>query len=80
MHVLMMWGCCNVLGMIIRKKNIKNNKKISPSSTYTGQGPQVSINVCITCRGQNTALNHGLLLDMHMYACVCTCETFGSVS
>ena len=47
---------------------------------YTGRGPQVSINVCITCGGQNTALNHELLLGMHVFACVCTCERSGSVS
>ena len=70
MHVLMMWGCGNIFGIMIRKKNIKNNKKISPSSTYTGQGPQVSIKVCVACIGQNMAPNHELLTYMHVYALV----------
>ena len=37
--VSMMWGCCNVFGMRIIKKNIKKSKKIGPSSAYTGWGP-----------------------------------------
>ena len=59
----MMRGCGNVFEMRMIKKNIRKNKKISLSSTYTGQGLQASINVCM---GQNTALYHKLLFDMYV--------------
>ena len=51
-------------------KNIENSEKICPHSTYTGQGPQGSINVRITLVCLNTAPNRKLFIYMHVYAFV----------
>ena len=47
--------------MIVRKINHEENKKIGPSGAYTGQGPQASMNIHVTCMGQNTALCVGVV-------------------
>ena len=50
------------------RKNIENSEKICPHGTYTGQGPQGSINVCITLISLNIALNCKHLMYMCVYA------------
>ena len=60
----------SLFGKEYEKKNIKNNKEICPHGTYTCQGPQGSINVCITLVCLNMALNHELFVYMHVYAFV----------
>ena len=52
------------------KKNLEKNKQIGLSGTYTGQGPKVSINIHVACRGQNTAPHCKLLIYMCVYAFV----------
>ena len=65
-----MWGYGNVSGMIIMKKEHKENREICPSGAYTGWGPQGSINTCVACIGQNTPPNQEILEYMHIYAFV----------
>ena len=54
----------------IRKEKIENSEKICPHGTYTCQGPQGSINVCVALVCMNTAPNLELFVCMCVYAFV----------
>ena len=58
------------LGRNKKGKIIENSEKICPYSTYTGWGPQGSINIHVALVCLNMALYREIFIYMHVYAFV----------